>query len=118
MKVITYDRFRPGVTMETIQPLLSQETAHAWRLWKQGIIRENYSRVDEPGVVIVLEVENVEAAKRILHDFPMTKAGFIEWFYLPVTVPFPLEAMFNDASLERVKMPDSELEWSRGQTAR
>jgi hypothetical protein len=115
MKVIAYDEFKPGVTMETIQPKLAEEVAHAWRLWKQGVVRENYSRVDEPGVVLVLEVENQAAAKRLLDEFPMSKAGFIEWHCIPVTVPFPLEAMFNDKALERVKMRDAELEWAKGQ---
>ena len=53
MKVIAFDRFKAGVTMNTIAPLLPEEVAHAWRLWKRGIVRENYSRVDEPGVVLV-----------------------------------------------------------------
>ena len=117
MKVISYDRFKPGITMETVKPFLPEETAHAWRLWKQGIVRENYSRVDEPGVVIVLEAENVDVARRILNEFPMTKAGYIEWFCIPVTVPFPLEAMFSETALARVQMPDSALEWSQGQRA-
>ena len=74
MKVITYDQFKPGVTMEQVRPMLPEETAHAWRLWKQGIIRENYAIADRPGVVIVFEVEDVAEAKRHLDDFPMTKA--------------------------------------------
>jgi hypothetical protein len=118
MKVIAYDRFRPGVTMETIRPLLQQEVAHAWRLWKQGLVRENYSRVDQPGVVLVFEVENKAAAEKLLADFPMSRAGYLEWICIPVTVPFPLEAVFNEETLARVKMPDSELEWSKGQTTR
>jgi hypothetical protein len=44
MKIITYDRFRLGVTLETIQPYLPQEVANVWRLWKAGIVRENYAR--------------------------------------------------------------------------
>src|SRR5262249_3731173 len=52
MKVIAFDRFKPGVTMDTIRPLLPEEVEHAWRLWKRGIVRENYSRVDEAGVVL------------------------------------------------------------------
>lgn len=101
--------------METIRPLLAQEVAHAWRLWKQGIVRENYSRVDQPGVVLVFEVENGTAAERLLADFPLSRAGYLEWTCIPVTVPFPLEALFNEESLGRVKMPDAELEWSKGQ---
>ena len=110
MKVIAYDQFKPGVTMETLTPLLPEETAHAWRLWKQGIIRENYALADRPGVVIVFEVANVAEAQCYLNAFPMTKAGYIEWFCLPVIAPLPLESMFNGASLDRVAMPASEME--------
>ncbi len=80
MKIIAYERFKPGVTMETIQPLLPLEVANVWRLWKAGIVRENYARADEPGVVIVFELDNVEQAKRYVADFPMSKAGYLECF--------------------------------------
>ena len=110
MKVITYDRFKPGVTMEQIRPMLPEETAHAWRLWKQGVIRENYAIVDRPGVVIVFEVDSVAEAQRHLDEFPMTKAGLLEWFCIPVTAPLPLESMFNETSLQRTAMPDADLE--------
>jgi hypothetical protein len=103
--------------METIRPLLPEEVAHAWRLWKRGIVRENYSRVDEAGVVLVFEVENAAEAARLLTEFPMSKAGYLEWTCIPVTVPFPLEAMFREEALTRVAMPDSELEWAKGQVA-
>ncbi|WP_040813203.1 hypothetical protein [Nocardia concava] len=99
MKVITFDRFKPGVTLETITPFLPEEVANVWRLWKAGIVRENYARADEPGVVIVFEVESVEEAKRYIDDFPLTKKGFLEWTYVPVTAPLPLEALM-DASVD------------------
>ena len=99
MKVITFDRFKPGVTLETITPFLPEEVANVWRLWKAGIVRENYARADEPGVVIVFEVESVEEAKRYVDDFPLTKKGFLEWTYVPVTAPLPLEALM-DASVD------------------
>ncbi|MEV6065089.1 hypothetical protein AB0L82_00915 [Nocardia sp. NPDC052001] len=95
MKVITFDRFKPGVTLETITPFLPEEVANVWRLWKAGIVRENYARADEPGVVIVFEVDSVEEAKRYIDDFPLTKKGLLEWTYVPVTAPLPLEALMN-----------------------
>ncbi len=95
MKIITYDRFKPGVTMERIQPFLPQEVANVWRLWKAGIVRENYARADEPGVVIVFECESVEHCKRYTDDFPLTKAGLLEWFFIPVQVPLPIETLFR-----------------------
>ena len=95
MKIIAYDRFKPGVTMQTIQPLLQREVANVWRLWKAGIVRENYARADEPGVIIVFELDSVDEAKRYVADFPMTKAGYLEWFYIPLQAPLPLESLMD-----------------------
>ena len=95
MKVIAYDRMKPGVTYEKIEPYLPGEVANVWRLWKAGIVRENYARADELGVVILFEVESVEAARRYTEDFPLTKAGLIEWFFIPLQVPLPLEVLFD-----------------------
>lgn len=45
MRVIAYDRFKPGVTLETIKPFLPDEVANVWRLWKAGIVRDRKSVV-------------------------------------------------------------------------
>jgi hypothetical protein len=95
VKIITFDRFKPGVTLETITPYLSEEVSNVWRLWKAGIVRENYARSDELGVVIVFECESVEQCKRYTDDFPLTRAGFIEWFHIPVQVALPIEVLFR-----------------------
>ena len=95
VKIIAYDRFKPGVTMQTIQPLLQREVANVWRLWKAGIVRENYARADEPGVIIVFELDGVDEAKRYVADFPMTKAGYLEWFYIPLQAPLPIESLMD-----------------------
>ncbi|MFE7746095.1 hypothetical protein [Nocardia sp. NPDC057455] len=95
MKVIVFDRFKPGVTLETINPYLPEEVANVWRLWKAGIVRENYARADEPGVVIVFEVDSVEDAQKYVADFPLTKAGYLEWTFVPVQAPLPLEALMD-----------------------
>ena len=96
MKIIAYDRFKPGVGMETIEPYIKDEVANVWRLWKAGIVRENYARADQNGVVIVFECSNVEEAQRYVADFPLSKAGLLEWDYIPVTAaPLPLEFIFD-----------------------
>jgi hypothetical protein len=95
MKVIAYDRFKPGVTLETIRPYLKDEVANVFRLWKAGIVRENYARADEPGVVVVFECAGVEEAKLYCDDFPLSKAGFLEWFYIALDAPLPLEYLFD-----------------------
>jgi hypothetical protein len=95
MRIIAYDRFKPGVTLQTITPFLPDEVANVWRLWKAGIVRENYARADEPGVVIVFELDSVEEARRYTDDFPLSKAGYLEWFFIPLTVPLPIESLFR-----------------------
>ena len=95
MKIIAYDRFKPGVDMETIQPYIKEEVANVWRLWKAGIVRENYARADVNGVVIVFECRDLEEAKRYVADFPLSKAGLLEWDYIPVGAPLPLEFVFD-----------------------
>lgn len=84
--------------METIQPFLKEEVANVWRLWKAGIV-ENYARADEPGVINVFELPSVEEARRYVADFPLSKAGYLEWHYLPLQAPLPLEALI-DASVD------------------
>jgi len=95
MKIIAYDRFKPSVTMETVKPYLKEEVANVWRLWKAGIVRENYARADVAGVVIVFECRSVEDAKRYVEDFPLSKAGLLEWHYIPLDAPLPLEFLFD-----------------------
>jgi hypothetical protein len=96
MRVIAYDRFRPGVTMEQITPCLPEEVLNVWRLWKAGIVRENYARADEPGVVIVFEVQDVAAARTYTDDFPLSKAGLLEWSFIALQVPLPIESLFRE----------------------
>ena len=95
MKVIAYDTFRPGVTMEQINPFLQEEVSNVWRLWKAGIVRENYARADEPGVVIVFEVPDVESARMYTDDFPLSKAGLLQWNFIALQVPIPIESLFR-----------------------
>jgi hypothetical protein len=95
MRIIAFDKFRDGVTLETIQPYLDAEVSNVWRLWKAGIVRENYARADEAGVVIIFEVPDVETAKTYTDDFPLSKAGLLEWDFIALQVPLPIETLFR-----------------------
>ena len=45
--------------------------------------------------MIVFECDSVEVAKAYVHDFPLSKADLLEWFYIPVRAPLPLEYLFD-----------------------
>jgi hypothetical protein len=98
MRVIAYDRFRPGVTIEQITPYLPEEVSNVWRLWKAGIVRENYARADELGVVIYFEVPDVATAKAYTDDFPLSKAGLLEWMFIALQIPLPIETLFREGA--------------------
>jgi hypothetical protein len=95
VKIISYAQLKAGVNMQTITPHFPEELANTWRLSKAGIVREIYARTDEPGVVLVFECDSAKQCKRYTDDFPLTKAGYIEWFHLPVQVAVPLEVLFR-----------------------
>jgi hypothetical protein len=97
MKIIAFDIFRPGVTLDDLRPYLRDEVSNVWRLWKAGIVRENYARADVGGVVIVFECADVDEVKRHIANFPLTKAGLIEWQYIALGAPLPLEFLFDPA---------------------
>ena len=97
MKIIAYDNFKAGVSLDDLRPYLREEVSNVWRLWKAGIVRENYARTDVGGVVIVFECRDVEEAKRYVADFPLSKAGLIEWQFIAVGAPLPLEFLFDTA---------------------
>lgn len=99
MKVIASDNSKVGVTLEHLKPFLKEEVSNVWRLWKAGVVRENDARPDVGGVVIVFECANAADARRYTNEFPLTKAGFIEWQYIAVGAPLPLEFLL-DASVD------------------
>jgi hypothetical protein len=82
--------------MDQINPYLTKEVSNVWRLWKAGIVRENYARADEPGVVIVFEVPDVETARKYTEDFPLSQAGLLEWSFIAVQIPLPIESLFRE----------------------
>jgi hypothetical protein len=97
MKIIAYDNFKPGVTLEDLKPYLRDEVSNVWRLWKAGVVRENYARADVGGVVIVFECADIAEAEQYVAEFPLSKAGLIEWRYISLRAPLPLEFLFDPA---------------------
>ena len=84
MKLLCLDIPQPGATLEQYQPHLLDEVRHGWQLLKEGFMRDIYFRQDRPGVVVIAECESVEAARKILAEYPLAKAGLIDWEVIPV----------------------------------
>ena len=84
MKMLCLDRPLPGATFEKYQPHLLNEVRHTWGAYKEGIVRDIYFRQDRPGVAIFLECESVDEARKMFADFPLVKAGLIDFDVIPL----------------------------------
>src|SRR5258708_39365459 len=97
MKTIEKDRFGQGDKLEDLKPYLRDEVSNVWRLWKAGVVRENYARADVGSVVIVFECADMAEAGQYVAGFPLSKAGLIEWQYIPLWAPRRLEFLFDSS---------------------
>lgn len=94
MKILRLDRPLPGATFEKYQPYLRDEVRHSWQTYKKGLIREIYFRQDRPGVAILMECGSVEEAKKALAEFPLAKAGLIDFEAIPLGPFLNWETLF------------------------
>lgn len=70
MKLLCLDVPQPGASLEKYQPYMLDEVRHGWQMYKSDIIRDIYFRQDRPGVVIIVEAESADAARKSLSKFP------------------------------------------------
>ena len=74
--VATRNQDKPA---EEFAPLMDPEADYALKLYKEGFVREIYSRTDGKGALIVVEAENEEEAKNKLSNLPLAKAGLLSF---------------------------------------
>ena len=74
--VATRNQERPA---EDFASLMDPEADHALKLYKEGFVREIYSRTDGKGALVVVEAENEKAALDKLSHLPLAKAGLLSF---------------------------------------
>lgn len=94
MKLLCLDVPQPGATLEQYVPHLADEARHAWQTYKGGIVRDIYYRLDRPGVAIIAECDSVDAALEALREFPLAKAGLLDWQVIPLGPFLNWETLF------------------------
>lgn len=94
VKVFAFSSLRPGVSVADIEPHMLAEARSAWSLYKAGIIRENYLRTDAPGEAFMLECVDIPEAQALLNEFPLVKAGLVEFEYMSVGPFYLYEVAF------------------------
>lgn len=96
MKILVLPKPIEGVAREEMLQHAPAEIQAVWELYKQGICREFYTRVDEAGrVVLVLESASAEAARDALATLPFVKLHLIDFDVIPLAPFVGLERMFH-----------------------
>jgi len=66
--------------------LLQDEAKHVLGLYQQGIIR-NIWFSEKKDALIIIEIETIENANRVVNDFPLVKANLIK-FTITCLLPY------------------------------
>ena len=85
MKILAVAKVEPQTTPEKIQPHLEAEVKHAWKLYREGTVREMYNCQDRRlGVVFVLECSRVDEAREVLAELPFVRERLINFEIIPL----------------------------------
>jgi hypothetical protein len=95
VKILAVEREKAGVQSEDFQPVLKEEARHAWELYRQGVFRELYFDDRRHTAVIMMECENVNAAREVLGRLPLVRAGLIEFEIIPLRAYDGFERLFG-----------------------
>ncbi len=97
MKILAIAKVDPQTTLEKIQPYLEAEVKHAWRLYKEGSVREMYNCQDRRlGVVFILECNSVDEARKNLEELPFVREKLIDFEVIPLGPFSYFETLFRD----------------------
>ena len=97
MKILAIAKVDPQTTPEKIKPHLEAEVKQAWKLYKEGTVREMYSCPDRRlGVVFVLECSSVDEARKNLDELPFVREKFIDFEMIPLGPFSYFETLFRD----------------------
>jgi hypothetical protein len=78
MKLLAYSRTLVEDAAAYTAEILRAEARHVWNLQQAGVVREIYFTQDQEAVLI-LECADADAARTVLAEFPLVKAGLIEF---------------------------------------
>lgn len=85
MKILVMPKPIAGVAREDMLKHAPAEIRAVWKLYEQGICREFYTRLDEPGrVLLMLECAGVQAAQEALSTLPFAQLHLIDFDLIPL----------------------------------
>ncbi len=97
MRVLAIGHTQPGIRWEHIAPYVGVEARSVWELYESDRVREFYLRADNrPGVVLVLECDDVTEAERLIAVLPISEADLLDFEVIPLRPYMGFRELFRD----------------------
>jgi hypothetical protein len=94
LKILVMPKPIEGVSREEMLRHAPAEIQAVWQLYKQGIVREFYTRANEPNrVVFMLESASAEEALEALGVLPFVQLHLIDFDIIPLAPFYGLEQL-------------------------
>ncbi len=88
MKILVLAQRHGQTSVDQMRPHFKAEVEAVWDLYKQGVVREFYTRADQGGpAILTVECEDVESAKKALATLPLVEQNMIDLDFVPLA-PF------------------------------
>ncbi|HEY0754155.1 MAG TPA: hypothetical protein VGD98_09355 [Ktedonobacteraceae bacterium] len=94
MKVLVLPKPIEGGAREEMLQHAPAEIQAVWELYKQGVVREFYTRANEPNrVVLMIESASIEAARDTLATLSFAQLHLLDFDLIPLAPFFGLERL-------------------------
>jgi hypothetical protein len=94
-KILAIGTFAPGTDMQRVQRTLAAEVRATAELYLEGQIDQWYSLEDRRGVVFILNVTDIGAARSMLEALPLGKAHLMTFELHPIGPLNPLRQLLK-----------------------
>ena len=97
VKVLAIGHPRSGVRWEHIAPYVGEQARSVWERYEIDQVREFYLRADHrPGVVLVLECDDVREDERLVAALPISEAELLNFEVIPLRPYMGFRQLFSD----------------------
>jgi len=97
VKILAIGHPRNGVRWEHIYPYVGEQARSVWESYEIDQVREFYLRADhQPGVVLVMECDDMTEAEELVAALPMAKANLLDFELIPLRPFMGFRYLFED----------------------
>jgi hypothetical protein len=95
MQVFAMMELRAGASRDDLQLIIEEEERHLWGEVVADRVRSVWAMRGRVGGVALLEVSDVEEAKRVVEEMPAVRAGLVAFTLMPVAPFRGFEVLFR-----------------------